>query len=90
MITNDTAFDLGHNDNRTKWVGPECVACNRAAGAVRPEHTALHDHPRLVNTLAGVPAIKFKIIKHSGDNLSPFFSPRRFFRPGSFLGGSWS
>jgi len=78
MITNDTAFDLGHNDNRTKWVGPECVACNRAAGAVRPEHTALGDHPRLVNTLAGVPAIKFKIIKHSGDTC------RRIFIPGVF------
>lgn len=26
-------FDLGHNDARTAWTGPECPSCNRSAGA---------------------------------------------------------
>jgi hypothetical protein len=32
VITNETAWDLGHNDDRTAWTGPECVPCNRSAG----------------------------------------------------------
>lgn len=28
------AWDLGHNEDRTAWTGPECLPCNRGAGAV--------------------------------------------------------
>ena len=32
VITASSAWDLGHNDDRTAWTGPECVPCNRSAG----------------------------------------------------------
>jgi len=32
-ITLDQAWDLGHNDERTAWTGPEHATCNRRAGA---------------------------------------------------------
>lgn len=32
MITAETAWDLGHTDDRTGWTGPECRPCNRSAG----------------------------------------------------------
>ena len=31
-IMADQAWDLGHNDDRTAWTGPECIPCNRGAG----------------------------------------------------------
>lgn len=35
IITNATPWDLGHADHdHTKYVGPECVTCNRTAGGL--------------------------------------------------------
>ena len=34
----DETFDLGHNDNRTGYVGPQCRPCNRGDGGRRAGH----------------------------------------------------
>ena len=34
IITSRSAWDLAHNDDRTGWIGPECIPCNRGAGAI--------------------------------------------------------
>lgn len=33
LITASTPWDLGHTDDRRDWTGPECIPCNRSAGA---------------------------------------------------------
>ena len=35
VIYPDTAWDLGHNPERTAWTGPEHSSCNRSEGATR-------------------------------------------------------
>lgn len=32
LIHHGDDWDLGHNDERTAWTGPECRPCNRGAG----------------------------------------------------------
>jgi hypothetical protein len=34
-IDPDEAWDLGHNESRTRWTGPEHARCNRSEGATR-------------------------------------------------------
>jgi hypothetical protein len=46
-----TRWDLGHNDDRTQWTGPECIPCNRSAGGKaathRTERRTPEPHPAL-------------------------------------------
>ena len=34
IITTGSRWDLGHTEDRTGWTGPECIPCNRGAGAI--------------------------------------------------------
>lgn len=31
-IDPDQSWDMGHNEDRTAWTGPECIPCNRGEG----------------------------------------------------------
>jgi hypothetical protein len=39
LIARGTSWDLGHNDERTAWTGPEHTHCNRSEGGRKAHHT---------------------------------------------------
>jgi hypothetical protein len=34
------SFDLGHDEARTRWIGPQCRGCNRSDGGARGARVA--------------------------------------------------
>lgn len=48
LIADGDDWDLGHNADRTGYVGPECVSCNRSAGgrnSNRVDQMTFYDWP---------------------------------------------
>ena len=38
----DPTFHLGHNDQRTEWIGPQCPHCNDSQAGTRSHQTSPH------------------------------------------------
>ena len=63
-VTRGQAWDLGHNDRRDRYNGPEHVSCNRKAGAANSNRMREHWNKQTGNNVATAGRVSLLLLRH--------------------------
>ena len=71
-VTRGQAWDLGHNDRRDGYNGPEHASCNRKAGAANSNRMREHWNKQTGNNVATAGRVSLLLLRHVDHSVDQF------------------